>query len=203
MVEDVGPEAAHYARSLSQLRPTVVANTRREAHRALHSHHHWSGFLVDIGLPDGCGLDLMERWRPRFPSVPLVFETGSRDPAIVNRIYRLQGRYLLKPFDLADVVAFGVRCAAAESDVRPRIAAALEEFTRTYGLTASEADILLLVIDGLDHSAILRKRGIKLNTLKSEIRGLLRKLDVPWLESAALKVLRIAIRQSESRDHHP
>lgn len=80
--------------------------------RSLGDARAWEGddafdcALLDLGLPDGEGLDLLTRWRARGWSLPVVMIT-----ARVNLEDRLQGLhagaddYLVKPFAVAELIA--------------------------------------------------------------------------------------------------
>lgn len=62
--------------------------------------------VLDLGLPDGDGIDLLARWRARGLDVPILLLTA-RD-AVEHRVSGLRAGaddYLLKPFDLDELVA--------------------------------------------------------------------------------------------------
>ncbi|WP_299316130.1 response regulator [uncultured Halomonas sp.] len=62
--------------------------------------------ILDRGLPDGDGLDLLEEWRAAGVTTPVLVLTA-RD-SVQDRVSGLQGGaddYLIKPFDLDELVA--------------------------------------------------------------------------------------------------
>lgn len=62
--------------------------------------------VLDLGLPDADGLELLQRWRARAQDLPVLVLTA-RD-AVSDRVRGLKGGaddYLLKPFDLEELVA--------------------------------------------------------------------------------------------------
>lgn len=62
--------------------------------------------VLDLGLPDADGLDLLQRWRAGAQDLPVLVLTA-RD-AVSDRVRGLKGGaddYLLKPFDLEELVA--------------------------------------------------------------------------------------------------
>ena len=62
--------------------------------------------ILDLGLPDGDGLDLLRRWRARGLTVPVLVLTA-RD-AMDDRVTGLESGaddYVLKPFDLDELTA--------------------------------------------------------------------------------------------------
>lgn len=66
----------------------------------------FSGVLLDIHLSDGCGMDLLRRWRARGVRTPVLMITAKSD--LESRLAGLnQGAddFLAKPFDPAEMVA--------------------------------------------------------------------------------------------------
>jgi two-component system response regulator QseB len=62
--------------------------------------------ILDLGLPDEDGINLLVRWRQRSVALPVLVLTA-RD-AVAHRVKGLQAGaddYLLKPFDLDELVA--------------------------------------------------------------------------------------------------
>lgn len=62
--------------------------------------------VLDLGLPDQDGIELLARWRARGQHLPVLVLTA-RD-AVTDRVRGLKGGaddYLLKPFDLEELVA--------------------------------------------------------------------------------------------------
>jgi two-component system, OmpR family, response regulator QseB len=62
--------------------------------------------VLDLGLPDEDGLELLRRWRSRGAALPVLVLTA-RD-AVAHRVQGLQAGaddYLLKPFDLDELAA--------------------------------------------------------------------------------------------------
>lgn len=79
--------------------------------------------LLDLGLPDGCGFDLLAEWRAR-SATPIVVLTA-RD-ALEDRLAGLDGGaddYMLKPVEMPELVA---RCRAVLRRPGGRLGAVLE-----------------------------------------------------------------------------
>lgn len=82
-----------------------TVRTAAQAELAL-AHASCDAVVLDRGLPDGDGLDLLARLRERGNTVPVLVLTA-RD-AVGDRIQGLQtgaDDYLVKPFDLGELVA--------------------------------------------------------------------------------------------------
>ncbi|HTD05606.1 response regulator [Undibacterium sp.] len=95
--------------------------------------------VLDLGLPDEDGMALLARWRARGHSLPVLVLTA-RD-AVEHRIKGLQAGaddYLLKPFDLDELVA---RLHALLRRVSGRSADRIEHGALSF--TASTGEVLL------------------------------------------------------------
>jgi len=77
--------------------------------------------ITDLRLPDGNGLDLLQKWRKEYPNMPVILITahGAIDSAVTA--LRLGAfDYLQKPFDLKDLMVAAQR-AAEMSALRQKV----------------------------------------------------------------------------------
>lgn len=106
LVED-DPSVAHGVAAGLRLHGFTVdhAETAAAAQAALAASE-FDLAVLDLGLPDGDGMDLLARWRARGIGMPLLVLTA-RD-AVSDRVRGLQAGaddYLLKPFAMAELLA--------------------------------------------------------------------------------------------------
>ena len=106
LIED-DPSVAHGVAAGLRLHGFTVdhAGTAAAAEGALTASE-FDVAVLDLGLPDGDGMDLLARWRTRGIGMPLLVLTA-RD-AVSDRVRGLRAGaddYLLKPFDLDELVA--------------------------------------------------------------------------------------------------
>lgn len=85
-----------------------VVGTLKEAEQyvALDSDNHYAAILLDLGLPDGDGVQLLKKWRDNKIQIPTLIMTA-RD-AVEDRIAGLDAGaddYLIKPFELNELLA--------------------------------------------------------------------------------------------------
>jgi DNA-binding NarL/FixJ family response regulator len=78
----------------------------------------------------------------------------------------------------------------------PRVDIALRHRIIRAGLTAHEAEVLVVAVNGVPRSHIARKLGIAENTIKTHVNVLMRKLGAVSLDAAVNDVLRAALEVS-------
>ncbi|MGM0823417.1 MAG: response regulator [Pseudomonadota bacterium] len=157
VIEDDSLIASSLERALAPLGNTVeVFTTYAEAHTAL-SHDRFDLVLLDLGLPDGDGLNLLAALRRRGDITPVLILTA-RD-GVDDRISGLDlgaDDYLAKPFSLAELEA-RVRALLRRSqhrcDNRLRFASlSLDPTTGTAALDDNPIELPrreLLLVEGL------------------------------------------------------
>lgn len=92
-------------------------------------------------------------------------------------------------------VRFAPSAARSKSsrEGRARIDAVIAELAQERGLRERDVELLRDAIAGEPRSAILERRAISPNTFKTHVRLLVKKLEVPSMQDAALVVLRRAL----------
>src|SRR5580700_5830356 len=106
LVEDDSEIRGFLERALTQAGYQVdtAANAATAEALALEGIH--DGFIIDLGLPDGDGLDLIQRCRAQGSSTPVLILSARR--SVDERVRGLEhggDDYLTKPFALAELLA--------------------------------------------------------------------------------------------------
>ena len=94
-----------------------VAPTLTAARALLATGGPFAAVLLDLGLPDGSGLDLLREWAGR-PPAPVLVLTGEIEDEVLNEVRALGAVILGKPFSptkLTAQVALLVRGRAREN----------------------------------------------------------------------------------------
>ncbi len=198
IVEDAEDVARSLVRLFAMRRPTRLALTAREAEKILESVPQLAGIVVDVGLPDGSGLDVLERARQRFPDVPALVLTGRLERELVNRSYSLRGEYLCKPGTAADFVAFIERALASKKSEDVVSRDALDAFASESQLTTRDVAILEWVMRDTPRRELPEKLGLAPQTTKMHVRALLRRTGATNLDVLRQRILRQAIRGAVS-----
>ncbi len=147
--------------------------------------------LLDLGLPDGNGLSLLEELRTRGRDIGvLVISVLGDEGSVLHAIERGAGGYLLKDASDADVVAAIDQLLAGGAPLSPSIAVHLmrrlqlpppdaqRQLEANVGLNQRELDLLKLIAKGLSYDEVGQLMGLRYNTITSYAKELYRKLQV-------------------------
>jgi DNA-binding NarL/FixJ family response regulator len=134
--------------------------------------------VVDIGLPDGTGFDVVELLRRHDRNLPVLILTGSNDPATINRAHALRVEFVCKPFFSENLAQFVQRTlSGSQYGDRQQLAAVVAQITTEFKLSHREGQILAFAAEGIPRSRLSDVMGVSENTVKSQVRSLLDKVE--------------------------
>lgn len=144
--------------------------------------------LVDLGLPDTTGLEVIKRVYQQFSQTPIiVMTTFSSEESFLSAIRAGASGYLLKS-EPAQTLVQGIQQVLQGSyPVSPSLARylfrlsgspVLKESNTAISISPREADLLSALAKGLSYAQCADAMGISLNTVQSHIRNVYRKLNV-------------------------
>lgn len=137
--------------------------------------------LVDLRLPDGTGIDIIEQLRERCPDVrPIVLTSFDDDEALAEALHAGAKAYLLKSVRGAEIteVVRAVADGRVLLDERTVTRRRADHEDPTADLTPSERKVLDLIGDGLSNREIGEKLGVAEKTVKNHITSLLSKMGL-------------------------
>lgn len=146
--------------------------------------------LLDLGLPDGDGVRLIEASRGLQPVPQVIVLTGLRDEAhIAAALFAGAAGYLLKDQPPATLGQAVLDTLAGGSVLSPAIARhllgrmrtspeAIPHATAMCPLTVREHEILRLIACGFRYEDVARTLAISVNTVATHIQHVYRKLEV-------------------------
>jgi len=187
IVEDEEAIAASIAAATRPSLEPLVAGTLAEARAKLAGDADVGAAVVDLMLPDGSGLELVEELRRSHPVVPILILTGHAEPELINRAHALQAEYVCKPAFHDNLKEFLRRAVQPPVDDERRLADAARALASQHQLSVRETEILGLAVSGVPRSRIADVIGVSENTIKTQIRSILEKThrnslsDVVWL----------------------
>jgi DNA-binding NarL/FixJ family response regulator len=147
--------------------------------------------LVDLGLGDGSGLDVIARLAGSTPPVPSIAFTVFDDrKTVLDAIDAGACGYILKD-DGPDRLAEALRAAAAgDSPLSYRAASHVvgrsRHRTEDVELTPREVEVLAMIAKGMTYEECADLLEITLGTVQSHVKNLYRKLDVQTKAEAAV-----------------
>lgn len=159
--------------------------------------------LIDIQLPRLSGIELARRFRTLVPDRALVMLTVFEDPrTILEAICAGADGYLLKSASARELVAQIRAAAAGGAPMTASVARSVLDITRRLGarevtgaspallkLTGREQEVLRALVRGLSYQQAAGELDITLDTVRSHVRALYRKLQVHSVAAAVARAL--------------
>ncbi|RYE62202.1 MAG: response regulator transcription factor [Oxalobacteraceae bacterium] len=155
--------------------------------------------LIDLGMPDGSGIDIIRELNERYPAIVRVVTTiYDDDRHLFESIAAGAQGYLLKDHHPDTIVQYLHRIDNGEPPLSPTIAQRmLQHFAHTRAplpnpkssgaLTAREVDVLRLMGRGLRVAEAARVLGITPHTVAGYVKAIYRKLNISSRAEAAIE----------------
>lgn len=168
--------------------------------RASGEAERWRLVLMDLDMPGVGGLEATRLLKARFPGLSIVVVTVFEEPAtILAAITAGADGYLLKSTDPASLLQMLRGIASGGAPLTPAVARMILEAIRRatpaesvpdLGLTARERDVLAALVDGLPYKLVADRLGISLDTVRTHVRAVYRKLQVHNVAEAVGRAIR-------------
>ncbi len=196
LIEDV-PEASEWLGQAVQASfPDVAVSTAAslaEARAWLAANPAPALALVDLGLPDGSGVDLIAELNYRTPSTVCVVASIYDDDQHIFPALRAGAQgYLLKDQGQDAIAELLKGIIAGRPPLSPAVARKMLSHFRVAPelaapvLTERETEVLRLIAKGLTTAEVARLLNISANTVPSYVKEIYRKLNVSSRAEAAL-----------------
>lgn len=204
IVEDVPEALAWLADLVQKAFPGVMvgkARTVREATSRMEEGP-WDMALVDLGLPDGSGLDIIRRLKAVSPDTICIVSTVLGDDAhIVAALSAGAQGYILKGQPETVVHRQLLQLRHGIPALSPAIARRImEHFQRTgpvdgeiQALTTRETDVLTMVSKGFRNAEVAQALGLAESTIATHVKSIYRKLGISSRAEAALHAARMGL----------
>jgi NarL family two-component system response regulator LiaR len=152
--------------------------------------------LMDLMMPGMDGVTAIRTIRERFPAVQVIALTTFREEGLVHGALQAGAiGYLLKNVS-ADELASAIRAAhAGRSTLAPEavqalVHAAAQPPAPGHDLSAREREVLALMAEGLNNTAIAERLVVSPSTAKAHVSNILSKLGVSSRSEAVALALR-------------
>lgn len=163
------------------------AESATAAEKQIASGFEWDGFVIDVRLGDGSGLDVLATARRMYAHTPAVVLSGNLDRDAVNRAATLNARFVCKPCGTSELAPF--LSDVLTRTTGDRVYAATERARHRWGLSPREVEIIDATLRGRPRDELMRTSGMSVNTFKTHVRKLLDKADYENLSSLAIDLL--------------
>jgi len=200
-------EALRAASALGQF-VTTTAMTMAEADAIMQAEGPFDIALVDLGLPDGSGVDLLRRWSVQYPGMPCIAYTVFEDDAtLFSALAAGATGYILKGQTGDSLCAHLVTAKLGEPVISPSIARRVLAYFRggapskapvapesdAAALSPREAEVLALVARGLTISEVAEQLTLSVNTIRTHVKGAYAKLGVHSRTGALREAQRLGL----------
>lgn len=178
-----------------------AANNLTDALRWItDGRHRFDVLMIDLGLPDGSGLDLITECRRVRPDVAIMVITMFSDEAhVFTALERGASGYLLKSTQSSEIADHILELHAGGSPITPTVARLVLKRMRTaekpavidnapevepaqskrgQGLSSREVDVLNQIAVGYSTAEIAARLHISTHTVTAHIRNVYQKLQV-------------------------
>jgi DNA-binding NarL/FixJ family response regulator len=203
IVEDVPEALAWMTRVVLSAFPGCQVDEARSVREVeSRGQGNWDMALVDLGLPDGSGLDVIRRLMTLSPDMTCIVSTVLGDDAhIVAALSAGAQGYVLKgqpePVVRRQLVQLQHGVPALSPTIARRI---MEHFQRTgpvdndaEALSAREIDVLVLLSKGLRNAEAAQALGLAESTIATHVKSIYRKLGISSRAEAALHASRMGL----------
>ena len=160
--------------------------------------------LIDIRLPDGSGIELTRELLARRPDLGVILYTGDSDADLLYDGLDSGARgYALKAGSMEELASAIERVANGGSYVDPRLDRILlspRATARVPQLSPREREIMHLMAEGMTADAIADSIGVSVETVRTHVRNVIRKLQARnRVHAIAIALERGEIALSEER----
>lgn len=179
---------------------TMEATTIAEGMRLLEKNELWLA-IIDIELPDGSGIEFIERLRDRQPDAWRVICTIYQDDVHVFAALRAGAQgYLVKDDPRPMQLSRLREILDGQPPLSPGIAQRILGFFEAPGtsrsseeLTERERDVLRLVAKGYSRPEAAEILGLSINTISSHCKQIYRKLEISSRAEAVVEAIRLGL----------
>lgn len=153
----------------------VTVRRLEEARRMVSTRPRWAAFVVDVGLPDGDGLELLARARAAGHRAPALVLTARNDRDTLERAQIHAAQFLPKPPPHENLLAFARWARAGQIDEPLALDRAVSAVAEQSGLSPRETELLALACRGVARAELAGALDVEETTVRTLIRRILQK----------------------------
>ena len=182
---------------LASMQVVAESSTGQEAIEQ-YARHQPDILLLDLRLPDMCGVHVIRAVREKFLIARIiVLTTYDGDDEIYQSLQAGAKAYLLKDVTLEELADCIEKVHRGQTCVPPPVAAKLAERTASPELTERELEVLRRMVAGRSNKEIAADLDITEGTVKTHVNHVLDKLGVHDRTQAVVTALKRGIVRME------
>lgn len=147
--------------------------------------------LLDLGLPDGKGIDVLRRFRAAFPGMIVAVVSATENSVLVAAALKAGAAGYIPKTSPPDLVVAALRVIVAGGVYIPQ--QILPDIGQPPVLTARQFEVLLLIAKGASNRDIAASLGIADNTAKQHTHAVFQALNVTSRAQAIVAAARLGI----------
>lgn len=206
IVEDIAETSRWLTGIIGEAFPGCSIKEARNLREALHciGGAPFDLALIDIGLPDGSGLDVVRALRARDAQAMIVVATVMGDDgSIVTALSAGANGYLLKDSPAELFIAQLRQLHSGNPALSPSVARRImSHFASTAyvadadaDLTPRETEVLSLIARGLRNAEVAAALGLTLHTVAGYVKSVYAKLGISSRAEAAQRAIRMGLNE--------
>jgi DNA-binding NarL/FixJ family response regulator len=153
----------------------TCVETRSSALSLIHSGPSVAGAVIDVRLPDGSGLDVLQHLREANSQCPVLILTAYFEREHAARAQLFGAEFLPKPPGTEHLDAFAARLRRYYGSTAEGQSEFIERYAREHGLTSRQVQVLTYAIADMPRHEMARCLDIDIETVKSHIKIILKK----------------------------
>lgn len=147
--------------------------------------------LLDLGLPEGSGMDVLKRFRSAFPQMVVVVVSATESSVLVAAALKTGAAgYIPKTSSPNLIIAALKVIVAGGTYIPPQI---LPDVAEVPTLTGRQIEVLMLITKGASNRDIAQALGIADNTAKQHTHAVFQALNVNTRAQATIAAARLGI----------
>ena len=207
IVEDIAETRRWLSAIVEQAFPACTIDIAQDVRSALLALNHdvYDVALIDLGLPDGSGLDVLRHMMTTRPDALRVVTTVMGDDAsIVAALSVGASGYLLKEQPPERIIRQLGQLAEGIPALSPSVARRImDHFRRTgpasnedFELTAREKEVLGFISCGLRNTEVAQHLGMAEGTVATHLKSIYRKLGISSRAEASWHATRMGLLET-------
>jgi DNA-binding NarL/FixJ family response regulator len=165
----------------------TTSNSAEESVEIIKKNSLYDLFLVDLGLPDIDGIDLIKELHALYPTTPImVLSIVTSESALLKSIQGGAVGYISKSESPSSILKAIKEVIKGNYPISPMLARYLFKHAKSSNLenkknkkmlSKREMEILFLIADGMEYIEIAKNLNIGISTVQTHIRKLYKKLN--------------------------